>query len=180
VKFQEVVLSSSKEEVAHVTRLSLSEQTRGDIILKTWEANIVESTRLVKEVKKACEEACSSLNNKLSGMEVDSISESPGKIDISKHKLTSKTSMEEARAEIQQLKQVDLTQINKWIVNPNLQPQSITLESRRMEDRLTHIEKKLYTFEANNTTDPSRMVVQLVGRCVQCIEQGKSSTSGNK
>ena len=35
VTFQESVLSSSKEEVAHVTILSLSEQTRGDIIVKT-------------------------------------------------------------------------------------------------------------------------------------------------
>jgi hypothetical protein len=180
VTFQEAVLSSSKEEVAHVTRLSLSEQTRGDIILKTWEANIVESTRLAKEVKKACEEACSSLDNESLGMEVDSISEALGKIDIAKHQLTSKTSMEEARAEIQQLKQVDLTQINKWIVNPSLRLQSITLEARRMEDRLPHIENKLYTFEANNTTEPSRLVVQLVGRCVQCVEQGKANTSGNK
>lgn len=37
--------------------MSLSEETRGDIILKTLEANIVESKRLAREVKKACEEA---------------------------------------------------------------------------------------------------------------------------
>jgi hypothetical protein len=53
----EAILSSAKEEVANVTRLSLLEQTRGDIILKIWEANIFESKRLAKEVKKACEEA---------------------------------------------------------------------------------------------------------------------------
>jgi hypothetical protein len=88
--------------------------------------------------------------------------------------------MEEARAKILQLKQVDLTQINKWIVNPSLRLQSISLESRRMEDRLPHIENKLYTFEANDTTEPSRLVVQLVGRCVQCVEQGKANMSGNK
>ena len=57
VTFQEVVLSAGKEEVVRVTTLSLSKQTRGDIILKTWEANIVESKRLAREVKKACEEA---------------------------------------------------------------------------------------------------------------------------
>jgi hypothetical protein len=49
-----------------------------------------------------------------------------------------------------------------------------------MEDRLPHIEKRLYTFEENNTTEPSRLVVQFVGRCVQCIEQGKDGMSGNK
>jgi hypothetical protein len=108
VTFQEVILSSAKEEVANVTRLSLSEQTRGDIILKTWEANIVESKRLAKEVKKACEEACSSLDKESLDIEIDSISEALGKIDIAKHQLTSKTSMEEARATILQLKQIDI------------------------------------------------------------------------
>jgi hypothetical protein len=57
VTFQEAILSATKDEVARVTRLSLSEQTRGDIILKTWEANLVESKRLAREVKKSCEEA---------------------------------------------------------------------------------------------------------------------------
>jgi hypothetical protein len=49
-----------------------------------------------------------------------------------------------------------------------------------MEDRLSHIEKTLYTFEVNDTTEPSRLVVQFVGRCVQCVEKGKSNTSGRK
>jgi len=53
--FQEVVVSSKKEEVVMVSIYSLSKQTRGDIILKTWEANLVESKRLVWEVKKDCE-----------------------------------------------------------------------------------------------------------------------------
>jgi hypothetical protein len=46
VTFQESVLSKTKDLVARATRLYLSEQTRGDIILKTWEANLVESKRL--------------------------------------------------------------------------------------------------------------------------------------
>jgi hypothetical protein len=49
-----------------------------------------------------------------------------------------------------------------------------------MEDRLSHIENNLYTFEANDTTEPSRLVVQFVGRYVQCVEQGKANTSGSK
>ena len=88
--------------------------------------------------------------------------------------------MEEARAEILQLKQVDLTLMNKWIVNPSLRLQCLSLEYRRVEDKLPHIERKFYTIEANDTIEPSRLVVQFVGRCVQCIEQGKVSMCGNK
>jgi hypothetical protein len=54
--FQEEVVASEREGVSIVSRLSPSEQTRGDIILKTWETNIVESKRMAKEVKKDCEE----------------------------------------------------------------------------------------------------------------------------
>jgi hypothetical protein len=82
--------------------------------------------------------------------------------------------------EILQLKQIDVIQINKWIVNPSLRLQSISLEAMRMEYILPHVENTLYTFEANDTVEPSRLVVQFVGRCVQCIKQGKSNTSGNK
>ena len=120
VTFQEVVLSEANDEVAKATRLSLSEKTRGDIILKTWEANLVESKRLSWEVKKSCEEACSSLDKESLDIEGDSISEALGKIYIAKNQLNSKTSMEEARTTIQQLKQIDLSQINKWNVNPSL------------------------------------------------------------
>jgi hypothetical protein len=102
-------VSSTKEEVAMVSRLSLSEQTRGDIILKTWEANIVESKRLAKEVKKDCEEAFYSLDKESLDLEKDNISEVLGQFDIAKNQLSFKTSMEEARDEILQLKQIDIT-----------------------------------------------------------------------
>jgi len=49
-----------------------------------------------------------------------------------------------------------------------------------MEDRLPQLEKKLYIFEANDLTEPSRLVVQFVSICVKFIEQGKGSTSGNQ
>jgi hypothetical protein len=178
VTFQEVVLSATKEEVTRVTRLSLSEQTRGDIILKAWEANIVESKRLAREVKKTCEEAFYALDKESLYVGRDNISGDLGQIDITKNQSDFKASMEEAQAKILQLKQVDLTLINKWIVNPSLRLQSLSLEASKMEDKLPHIERKFYTFEANDTTEPSRLVVQFVSRCVKCIEQGKGNTSG--
>jgi hypothetical protein len=56
--------------------------------------------------------------------------------------------------------------MNKWIVNPRLRLQSLSLEARRMEYKMPHIERKFYTFEANHTTDPSMLVLQFVGRCI--------------
>ena len=78
-----------------------------------------------------------------------------------------------------QLKQFDITQINKWTVKPSLQLQFVSSKYRRIEDRIPHLENKLYIFEANELTESSRLVVQFVGMCVKCVEKGKGSTSGN-
>jgi hypothetical protein len=63
------------EGIAVVSRLSVSEQVRGDIILKTWEANIAESKRTAKEVKQACEETLHSLDIESLGLRKDDHSE---------------------------------------------------------------------------------------------------------
>ena len=148
--------------------------------MKAWETNLAERKRLAREVNKSCEEALSSLDKGLLDVERDSISESLGQIDIAKNQLNSKISIEEAQKTIQQLKQINLIQINKWIVNPSLQLNDTSLDARKIQDRLPHIEKKMYIFEANETTKPSGLVVQLVSRCIQCVEHGKSNTSRNK
>jgi soluble cytochrome b562 len=107
--FQEAVVSSAREGVSMVSRLSVSEQIRGDIIFKAWEANIVESKKMAKEVKRACEQAFHSLDKDSLDLEKYSISKLLGQVDIAKHQLNIKTNMEEAQAEILQLKQIDIT-----------------------------------------------------------------------
>jgi hypothetical protein len=54
--FQEEAMSSTREEISVTPRLTVAEQVRGDIILKTWEDNITESKRMTKEIKEYCEE----------------------------------------------------------------------------------------------------------------------------
>ena len=54
--FQEVVVSSTREEISVTPRLTVAEKIRGDMILKVWEANIAESKLMAKEIKEDCEE----------------------------------------------------------------------------------------------------------------------------
>jgi len=171
---------SAREGVSRVSKLSSLEQTKDDIILKTWETNIAESKRMAKEVKKYCEETFHSLDKESLGLGKDNISKVFGQVDITKHQLNIKTNMEEAWDEIFQLKWIDITQIERWLVNPILQLQFIVSEDRRMEGRLPHLENKLYMFEENNLIEPSRLVVQFMGMCVKCVEQGKHNTSADQ
>jgi hypothetical protein len=75
------------------------------------------------------------------------------------------------------LKPVNITQIDRWLVKPNPQLHAMTLEDKRMEDKLPQLEKKWYIFEAKDVIEPSKLVAQFVGRCVECIDRGQGSTS---
>jgi hypothetical protein len=55
--------------------------------------------------------------------------------------------------------QIDLIQINKWIVDIGLQLQAISLGVKKMQERLPQREKKMYIFEANEASKPSGLVV---------------------
>jgi len=46
--FQKEVVSSAREEVPVTPRLTVAERIMGDIILNTWEVNIVENKRMAK------------------------------------------------------------------------------------------------------------------------------------
>ena len=89
-------------------------------------------------------------------------------------------SWNESQLEISQLKQLDITQMDKWLIKPNLQLLSIIIEDRQVGERLSYMEKKCYIFEANDQTEPSKSIAQLVERCLECIEQGKGNTYGVK
>jgi hypothetical protein len=132
--------------VSEVPRLYLSKQTRGGIILKAWETNLVERKRLAREANEACIEALSSLDKGILDVEGNSISEALGQIDITKNQCNSRASREEAMTTIQQLNQIDIIQINKWIVNPRFQLHATSLGANNIQERLPQVEKKLYIF----------------------------------
>jgi hypothetical protein len=71
-----------KDDISNVPRLSLSEQIRGDISLKTWKTNLAEIKRLAKEVNESCLEELPLLDTRLIDFEGNAIFESLGQIDI--------------------------------------------------------------------------------------------------
>ena len=52
VAFQEAVIATTKVEMVNSSKLSIAEQTRGNILLKAWEKNISERKGRDKEVRK--------------------------------------------------------------------------------------------------------------------------------
>jgi hypothetical protein len=91
-----------------------------------------------------------------------------GKINIAKHLLDIKENMEKKQVEISQISQVDMAQVDKWLVQPSLQLCSIITKDRQVGKILPQLAKSCYTFEASNQEEPSKLIAQLVERCVTC------------
>jgi hypothetical protein len=76
---------------------------------------------MAKKIKEDCEEAFDFLQKQSLGIGKDNCSGVLGKINVIKHQLDIKDNLNEAHIEISQLKQVDIAQMDRWLVNPNLQ-----------------------------------------------------------
>ena len=87
--------------------------------LKVQETNLEERKRFSREVKEAFLEEFSPLDKKIIDFEGSNILEALGKIDIEMNQHNSRKRKEETLATIQEMSQIDLLKINKWLVNPS-------------------------------------------------------------
>jgi hypothetical protein len=180
VTFQEAVIAIAKVEMVSSSKLSIAEQTRGNILLKVWEKNISESGERDKEVRNSCEETFSLINKSLLDLDKEGSVGTLGKINISKHLIDIKENVEKEKIEISQISQVDMVQVEKQLVKSSLQLWSIIMEDRQVGKRLPQLAKNRYTFEANNQEERSRWIALLIKRCVNCIEQVKGRATSVK
>jgi hypothetical protein len=181
--FQKAVALSTKEEVRETQKLSVSEQIKGDIILKVWEANLAENKRITREVNDDCQGIFDLLEKSFLEKASLNIGRNNypgllGEINIVKHQLRFKEDLEQIQVEIPQIKVINVTQIDKWIVMSNLKLQTIKFTRNIIEDRLPELQRKFFLFEAKDIPEAPRVLVQFLGKCIHCLktEEGSSST----
>jgi hypothetical protein len=180
VTFQEVVIATTKKETHGSSKLSIIEQTQGNILPKVWECNISEGIQQAKEVRNSCEETFGFIDGSLLYLDSENSTETLGHINIAKHLLNIKENEERELVDISQITHMDIVQIDKWLIKPSVHLCSISTKDRQVEGKLPQLVKDYYTFEENNQTEPSRLIVQLVERCVTCTEHAKGQVSGIK
>jgi hypothetical protein len=81
-------------------------------------------------------------------------------------------------ANISQMTMVDIVQIDKCMIRPGAQLCAIDIIDGQMEDRLQQLARECYFFEASCQAEPSRLISQLVERCVAYTEPMRGQTSG--
>jgi hypothetical protein len=82
--------------------------------------------------------------------------------------------------DISQVTMVDIVQIDKCMIKPSVQLCVIDIIDRQMEERFLQLARDCYSFEANCQAKPSRLISQLVERCVTCTEHARGQASGTK
>jgi hypothetical protein len=82
VAFQDVVIATMNVEAVNSSKLSIVEQTKGNILLKAWEHNISESRGRAKEVRNSCEETFALINKYLLDLDKEGSVGMLGKINI--------------------------------------------------------------------------------------------------
>jgi len=169
-----------KRETDSSSRFSITKQTRGNIFLKEWEHNISKGRQQAKEVRKSCEETFGFLDRSWLGFDGESNTKILGHINTTKHLLNIKEKEEGELAEISQITQTDIVQIDKCLIKPSVQLCSISAKDQQVEGKLPQLLKDCYTFEANNQTEPSRLISQLVEKCVTCTEHAKGKVFDTK
>ena len=166
------------EEAPKTTKVSSTEQIRGDIMLKLWDTNITERKRIAKEIRDDCEEVFDLLDKESLNIGKGNCIGLLGQINIERHQLNFRENLSEIQMEISQLRKMDVTLIDRLLVEPNLKLQSIKFADKGVEDRLSKIQRKVYLFEAKALPEPPGNFTQFLERCIECIgsKEGESST----
>jgi hypothetical protein len=106
--------------------------------------------------------------------------EALGQINIEMNQHNSAKNKEETLMAIQEMSQIDLLKINKLLVSPSSQLQAVAQKIKIIREKRPLVERRLFTFEVNESIEPSKFIVELLNRCNQCIKHGKTNISGSK
>jgi len=180
VAFQEALIATNDRESGSIPRFPISEQTRGNILLKEWEHNFSEGKLQAKRVTKSLEEDFSSIDGNLLGIVSEGNAETLIQMNMEKISLDLKEKEERDSTEISQVTMEDIFQIYKCMIKPSVQLCAIDIIDRQMEERLPQLAPDCYSFEANCQAEPSRLISRLVERCVTCTEHARGQASGTK
>jgi len=135
VAFQEAVITTNNRFSRH-PGLTISEQTRGNILLKNWEQDITLSKEQAQKVVNSLEEAVNNINGEQLGIEIGGDTEALRQINIDRISLDIKEEDDKNSAEISKMDRVDPAQIYKHLIQPSAQLGALELVDIQINDKL--------------------------------------------
>jgi hypothetical protein len=113
-------------------------------MIKVWEAKLVEYKQITREVNEDCQGIFDLFERDSLNIGIDGCSGLLGEINIAKHQLRFREEMEEKKADISKIKLINIKEINKWMVTPNLKLKTVKFIERMIESRLLELQKRFF------------------------------------
>jgi hypothetical protein len=180
VAFQEAVIATNNRVSSGTPVFTISEQTRGNILLKDWEHNIAMGKEQAQKVTNSLEEAFNSIDGELLGIDSGGNAEALMQMNVEQISLGLKDKEERDSADISQMNIVDIVQVDKYMIKPSAHLSALDIIDAQMEDKLQQLARECYFVEASCQAEPSRLISQLVERCIACTESARRQTPGIK
>jgi hypothetical protein len=100
-----------------------------------------------------------------------------GEVNIAKHQKKFREELEEKKEDIPNIKLINIIEINKWMVTSSLRLKTVKFTERMIESWLPKLQRRFFSFEANEIPKAPRILIIFLGNCVQCVEAEKGSSS---
>jgi hypothetical protein len=175
--FQKVITSLQKEEIGKAQKLPISEQVKGDILIKVWESKLAEYKGITKGINEDCQRIFNLIEKDSINIGTDGFSELLDEVNIARHQLKSKEELEERKVEISNIKSVNITEIDKWMIASSSKLEKVKFTKKTIESQLSGLQRRFFSFEANEVLGAPRVLVNFLGKYVQCVEAEKESSS---
>jgi hypothetical protein len=117
-------------------KLTISEQTRGNILLKYWEHNITLGKEQAQKVTNSLEEVFNVIDGEMLGMESGGDSETLMKMNVEHISLDPKEKNQRDSTNISQMGRVDMSQVDKHLIQPSAQLSALNIIDAQMGDKL--------------------------------------------
>jgi hypothetical protein len=170
VAFQEAVIATNNRVSAGSPGLTISEQTRGNILLKDWEHNIALGKEHAQKVTNSLEEAFDSIDGELLGMDSGGDAETLMQMNVEQISLDLKEKDERDSADISQMDRVDMARVDKHLIQTSAQLSALDIINAQMGDKMQQLARECYFTEASCQVEPSQLIYQLVERCIACTK----------
>jgi hypothetical protein len=174
--FQRVLSALQEEEIRQSQKLSISEQLKGDVMLKVWETKLQGYKGITEEVINHCERIFDSIEKDSIQDGNNGLSQPLGEINIDCHQLKIREELEEKKVEISNVKAVNISEIEKWMIGPSSKLERIKSTEKAIVNQLPGLQRSFFSLEANEVPEVPKALVEFLERHIQATEADKESS----
>jgi hypothetical protein len=174
--FQGMISVLQKEDIGQSQKLSIPEQLRGDVMLKVWETKLKEYKVVTEEVIKDCQKIFGSIEKESIQNENNGLPESLEEINIDCHQLKIREEFEEKKTEISNVKAVNMSEIEKWMIGPSSKLERIKSTEKAIVNQLPGLQRNFFSLEANEVPEVPKALVNFLERHIGATEADKESS----